>query len=67
MKQQLKKYEKPTIELMDVQWNECIASSGISGAGWSVDVQRTQDMNQITGWGFEDSGSNGSGYWGGSF
>jgi len=27
MKNELKKYEKPSIEVMDIQWSECIAAS----------------------------------------
>lgn len=34
MKNEMKKYEKPSIEVMDIQWGECIASgSTITGEG----------------------------------
>ncbi|MDL2266172.1 hypothetical protein LJC57_07440 [Parabacteroides sp. OttesenSCG-928-G07] len=44
MKSEMKKYEKPTIEVVDVQWNEAIAGSG---ARITVDVDTTpsQDTN----------------------
>lgn len=59
MKNEMKKYEKPTIEVVDVQWNEAIA-----GSAGKVSVQmNSQDTVTRSIWfGHQDTGWNTDGF-----
>lgn len=58
-----KKYEKPSIEALDVQWNECIASS--TQYGNRIEILGGEKVNHYK-W-FGENNNAGEGSWVDSF
>lgn len=57
MKENLKNYQKPSVEIVDVQWNQCVAAGSREQRGFRVKldpmVKKETDIwmgNSISGW-----------------
>jgi hypothetical protein len=61
MKSEMKKYEKPTIEVVDVQWNEAIAGSP-TGGGVSVQMNSQDTVTRSIWFGHQDTEWNTTGF-----
>ncbi len=53
-----KKYEKPSIETMDIQWSECIAASAQRST--TIKVTGSDKLNQYKWFGADNNGGDGA-------